>query len=353
MLIDADALRTFAQDILLAAGSDMPEAREVARHLVEANLKGHDSHGVGMIPTYVQNVRAGILRPNIHASRVHGNGPIAVFDGGMGYGQIIVREAVAWAAERAKEDGVAVFALRNTHHIGRVGTYGEQAAEAGLISIHFVNVLTNSARVAPFGGAAGRYGTDPVCITFPGTGGVPPIVLDFATSRSAAGKIRVAYNEGKQLAPGMLIDGAGNETTDPGAFLRERTASLLPFGEHKGSGLALICQLLAGALTGAGTMHADMPGNRGVRNGMLSILLDPGRFADPAALSQDVSTLVGWVKSSPPLPGTESVLVAGEPERNAMARRRIKGISIDAVSWKELLEAAQLAGLAPAQFPKT
>ena len=197
MAINADDLRSFAGAILLAAGSQRGEAEEVARHLVEANLKGHDSHGVGMIATYVRNVRAGLLKPNQHARLLSEAGSIAVFEGGMGYGQVIAREATEWGIDKAKVSGLAAFALRNTHHVARVGAYGEQAAEAGLASIHFVNVLIAPGRVAPFGGIAGRYGTDPVCITFPGTETVPPVVLDFATSRIAAGKIRVALESGK------------------------------------------------------------------------------------------------------------------------------------------------------------
>jgi hydroxycarboxylate dehydrogenase B len=340
-----EALRGFIAAILAAAGSGEAEAREVAAHLVEANLKGHDSHGIGMIPTYVQNIRAGILQPNTHARLVQETGAIGVFDGGMGFGQVIAREAVDWAAAKARESGVGVLALRNTHHLGRIGTYGEQAAASGLVSIHFVNVLTNSARVAPFGGLAGRYGTDPICITFPGSERVAPVVLDFATSHMAAGKIRVALNEGKSLPPGVLIDASGAETTDPAAFLRARTASLLSFGGHKASGLALACQLLAGVLAGAGVMQADMPGDRGVRNGMLSILLDPGKFGDPQWCEREMAILVSWVKSSPPLPGTDEVLVAGEPERRAMAERLAAGVPIDAGTWAELLAAAALAGL--------
>jgi len=264
----------------------------------------------------------------------------------MGYGQITARESVAWACAKAHATGVGVVGLKNTHHIGRVGAFGEQAAALGLVSIQFVNVLTGSARVAPHGGIGGRYGTDPICITVPGPEGVPPVVLDFATSKMAAGKIRVALNEGKQLPPGALIDGKGNDTTDPAAFLRERTASLLSFGEHKASGLALVCQLLAGVLAGAGVMHADMPQDRGVRNGLLSIVLDPRKFGDPHWIGAEMKTLLDWVKSSPPRPGTEAVLLAGEPERRAMAQRLAEGLPIDANTWSELLDAARQAGIA-------
>ena len=349
MIIKADALTEFAARIIGTAGSLAPEAQEVARHLVEANLKGHDSHGVGMIPAYVRNIRAGHLHPNTHAALVSETGSIAVFDGGMGFGQITAREATEWAIAKAKTTGLAAFALRNTHHVARVGAYGELAAAAGLISIHFVNVVIAPGRVAPFGGITGRFGTDPVCVTFPGTGKVPPVVLDFATSRVAAGKLRVAMNEGKKMPPGTLLDEQGNDATDPAVFYRAN-GSMLPFGEHKGSGLALACELLGGVLTGGGAMQGNLP-NRGIKNGMFSIVLDPARFGDMAWMRQEMETLIGWVKSSPPRPGVERVMVAGEPERRSREERLEAGIPIDANTWKELVEAAQLAGVPAAQIP--
>lgn len=347
MIIAAKALEDFAAAIIAAAGSAPAEAQEVARHLVEANLKGHDSHGVGVIPGYVRNLRAGHLHPNRHARLVSENGSIAVFDGQMGYGQVIAREATDWAIAKAKATGVAIFALRDTHHVARVGTYGEQAAAAGLVSIHFVNVMLPPGRVAPFGGMAGRFGTDPVCITFPGARGAPPVVLDFATSRVAAGKLRVAMNEGKPLPPGYLLDAQGEEALDPAVFYRGN-GSMLPFGEHKGSGLALACELMAGVLTGGGAMQENIP-QRGIKNGMFSIVLDPARFGDRGWMERETEALIAWVKSSPPRPGVEEVMIAGEPERKSRAKRRQDGIPVDANTWKELIAAAREAGV-PAQL---
>jgi uncharacterized oxidoreductase len=352
MAISPDDLRKFAAAIIAAAGSERAEAEEVAAHLVEANLKGHDSHGVGMIPTYVKNVKAGLLHPNRHARLVSETGALAVFDGGMGYGQVIAREATEWGIAKAKETGLAAFAVRNTHHVARVGTYGELAARAGLVSIHFVNVLIAPGRVAPFGGVGGRFGTDPVCITFPGTATLPPVVLDFATSRIAAGKIRVALNQGKKLEPGTLIDHDGRDSTDPAVFFArdDKGGSMLPFGEHKGSGLALAVQLLAGVLTGGGVMQENLP-NRGVKNGMFSILVDPNRLGDKAWMEHEMETLISWVKSSPPRPGVDAVMVAGEPELKARGKRLADGIPVDRNTWTELTEAATLAGLDPARIP--
>jgi hydroxycarboxylate dehydrogenase B len=350
MIIAADALTRFAEAIITGTGSQPAEAKEVAVHLVEANLKGHDSHGVGMIPSYVKNAAAGLLHPNQHAKLINEMGPIAVFDGQMGYGQVIAREATEWAIAKAKSGGVGIFALRNTHHVARVGTYGELAAAAGLVSIHFVNVLIAPGRVAPFGGMVGRFGTDPICITFPAANGKPPVVLDFATSRVAAGKLRVAMNEGKALPAGYLIDSKGNEATNPAVFYRENGA-MLPFGEHKGSGLALACELLAGVLTGGGAMQENIP-NNGIKNGMFSIVLDPARFGDTGWMEREAATLIDWVKSSPPRPGVEEVLIAGEPERKSREKRLKSGIPVDTNTWKELVQAAGQVGLPAAQIPQ-
>jgi hydroxycarboxylate dehydrogenase B len=352
MDIAANTLEDFATAILVAAGSSEGEAREVARHLVEANLQGHDSHGVGMLLAYIKNVNAGLLHPNRHARLVNEFGATAVFDGDMGYGQVLAREMTDWGIAKAKAEGLSATALRNAHHVARVGAYGEQAAAEGLISLHFVNVLHAPGRVAPHGGIEGRLGTDPVCITYPSSAGAPAVVLDFSTSTLAAGKIRVAFNQGKSLPPGSMIDKHGHEVTDPALFYAgDRTeASILPFGEHKGSGLALAVQLLAGVLTGGGVMNADLE-DCGIKNGMFSIFIDPHRFGDTRAMERDRSKLIAWVKSATPRPGFTDVLVAGEPERTAREAREKSGVPVDANSWNGLLEAAALAKLDPAKIP--
>lgn len=347
MRISKDALTRFAETALAAAGSDETEAAIVAAHLVGANLRGHDSHGVGMIPEYWQSMAAGVLTANRHATLLQDSGAIAVFDGGWGYGQVIAREATDWAVDKAGETGVAMFALRNTHHVGRVGTYGEQAAAAGLVSIHFVNVLTKGARVAPYAAREGRFGTDPICIAWPATAKTPSFVLDFATSGTAAGKLRVAANRGVQAPEGAIIDADGNPTTDPGIFFHGRGA-MLSFGGYKATGLAVACELLAGALTGSGVVHAATQGRPGVRNGMLSIVFDPARFGDPAAFAAEIETVRAWVKSAAQRTPEEPVLIAGEPELAAMADRLKNGIEIDETSWAGLRAAALEVGLSDA-----
>jgi uncharacterized oxidoreductase len=264
-----------------------------------------------------------------------------VWDGHGGFGQVIARDAMTWAITAARQHGVAVHGLRNAHHIGRVGTYGEMAARAGMVSVHFVNGIGTAPVVAPFAGREPRYITNPVCIAIPGTATTAPVILDFATSRLAMGKVRVAYNTGKPLIDGVLLTHDGRPTTDPSVMFSEPRGVLLPFGEHKGSGLALVCDLLCGAIVGTGTLRSEAPAIRGgVYNGMLTFVLDPGRMSSRAFMDEEIDALIAWAKSSAPADPEVPVLVAGEPERIARAKRLAEGIPIDDTTWAEIREVA-------------
>jgi uncharacterized oxidoreductase len=250
-----------------------------------------------------------------------------------------------WCIDTAKKHGVAIHGLRNVHHIGRVGTYGEMAAAAGLVSISFVNGYSGKPRVAPYRGKHGRYTTNPICIAVPGTSSTPPVILDFATSVIALGKVRVAYNDKRQVVPGALIDSEGRPTTNPGVMYEEPIGAALPFGDHKGSGLALICDLLAGAVAGAGVMPGETPPDHGIVNGWLTFVLDPARLAAMPFVQAEIDKMVAFVKSSPPIDPALPVLVAGEPERIARATRSQEGVYIDNETWAQLVEAGQALGV--------
>lgn len=344
MHIAATTLRRVVHTICVAAGSNKVEATEIGDQLVEANLRGHDSHGVGMLPQYIQNVRKGALQPNQHVRIVSDRGPILVLDGQWGYGQTIGREAMAAGIGRAREMGLAMVALRNSHHLGRIGTWAEQCLDAGLVSMHFVNVVGSPPRVAPFGGSDARFGTNPFCVGIPGGDGTP-VVLDMATSRIAMGKARVAKNKGEQAPEGCLIDASGYPTRNPAVVFDPPVGALLPFGDHKGSGLALVCELLGAALTGGITIPPHRPRPSMIINNMLSIIIDPGAIGDAAAFRAEVEAVANWVRNSPPAPGTKSVMVAGEPERLVRARRLAEGIPVDAETWREIVEAADSVGV--------
>jgi uncharacterized oxidoreductase len=340
-IIDHQALRALTHRILRAGGSSQAEADIVVGHLVDANLAGHDSHGVGMLPIYCKNLEAGTLFANQAPEVIQQSASFAVWDGHGGFGQVIARDAMAWAIGAARENGVAVHGLRNAHHIGRVGTYGEIVAKAGLVSLHFVNVNSGPPPVAPFGGRQGRFVTNPVCIAIPGTATTPAIILDFATSRIAMGKVRVAFNEGKPVIPGALLTAEDKPTTDAAVMYTEPRGVVTPFGEHKGFGLALVCELLAGAVVGAGALHTATPPEQGIRNAMLSIVIDPTRLAARQFIDDEIDAVIAWVKSCDPLDPEAPVLVAGEPERIRRAERIANGIPIDDTTWSQIVHAAQ------------
>ena len=339
--VQAEALRRFVAAVVERGGSSTEEARLVAHNLVEANLTGHDSHGVGMLPRYVDNLLAGGLKANQHLRVVTDHGSLLTLDGQAGYGQVMGHEAMALGIERARAHGVAVLGLANAHHIGRIGHWAEQCLAAGLVSIHFVNVISEPI-VAPFGGTDGRFVTNPMCVGLP-IDGADPIVLDFATSRIAMGKVRVAHNKGEPVAPGILIDEQGAPTNDPGVMFREPHGALLPFGEHKGYGLAVACEILAGALTGGITLHAR-PDPNAIINNMLSFIVDPDRLGTAARLTHEARAFADWVKASPPAPG-QRVQLPGDPERAHRRQRNAEGIPIDDTTFAQLLQAATKVGL--------
>jgi hydroxycarboxylate dehydrogenase B len=339
-----DRLRRIAARLLVAAGATDADAGIVADHLVDANLSGHDSHGVGMLPQYVRSIRAGLVDPRGHARIEDLGGAMLAADGRKGFGQVVAREGITAGMERARGTGVALVALRNASHIGRVGTYGEQAAAAGLVSIHFVNVVGHPPVVAPFRGSDARFLTNPFCIALPAAKGKPAVVLDFATSIVALGKVRVAMNRGEQLGEGVLIDSQGHPSTDPGVMYREPRGAILPFGLHKGYGLALLCELLAGAVGGGGTISTVPFEKDRITNNMLSVIIDPQRLPGAARFEEEVAAAIDHVKASPPSDPLLPVLVAGEPEIACRARRSAEGVPVEHATWEELRATAESLG---------
>ncbi|MGA8514182.1 MAG: malate/lactate/ureidoglycolate dehydrogenase [Burkholderiaceae bacterium] len=355
--IEVPVLRTQAANIFIAAGSTPQEAQQVADNLVMANLSGHDSHGVGMIARYIDAVLEGGLHPNTGVKVLLDIGSMLSLDGQRGYGQVVGAQAMQLGIARARQHGSCIMTLANAHHLGRIGHWAEMAVAQGLVAMHFVNVLSRPV-VAAYGGTDGRFGTNPCCI------GVPlknqePFILDFATSRVAQGKMRVAHNEGRRVEPGFLIDAQGQPTTDPGVVVVPQPnaqgvidpantllGALLAFGEHKGSGLAVACELLGGALTGGGTWHRPADARRAVLNGMLTVLIDPAKLGTQSAFEAEATAFVDWLKASPPQSGFDAVQIGGEPERAYRVERERDGIRIDATTWQEIVEAGRKVGVA-------
>jgi uncharacterized oxidoreductase len=344
--IDAPRLQRLTARILAASGGSDDDAEIVADHLVASNLAGHDSHGVGMLPQYLRAIRAGLLDPRAHATLEERGDALLSADGRRGFGQIVAREAMAAAIERARTTGLSLVALRNAFHVGRVGAYGEQAAQAGFVSLQFVNIVGHPGLVAPFRGSDARLATNPICVALPDRRGRAALLLDFATSQVAFGKVRVALQQGRPLPPGTLIDGLGRPTTDPAAMFSSPRGAILPFGLHKGYGLALACELLAGALTGGGTVSTVPHATDRIGNNLLAIVIDPERLPGADTLHEEVEAAIAHVKGSPPSDPDLPVLVAGEPERLAREERIRGGIELDDGTWAELGEAAATVGVA-------
>jgi hydroxycarboxylate dehydrogenase B len=340
-VIPADRLTATVQRVFAAAGSSEKEAAIVADHLVEANLRGHDSHGIGLITNYLRNLAGGKAATNQPGRVVSDSGSIIVYDGERGWGQIVARNATLLGIERARRDGVAVVGLRNAHHIGRVGTYGEMCAAAGLVSISFVNITDQRPAVAPWRGSDARFGTNPVTVAIPGPSPDRPIIADMATSRIAMGKVRVSRNKGEQIAAGTLLDADGTPTTDPNVMYRRPRGALLTFAEHKGYALAFICEILAGAVTGSGTMRPERQDAESVTNGMLLVVIDPARLAEPGWLQDEIRAMTDYVTASPPRKEGEPVLIPGDPERLMRAKRLSEGVPIDDETWREFAAAAR------------
>lgn len=343
-------LVSFVAEIFTATGATDAVALEVAEHLVAANLKGHDSHGVGMIPTYVHNAKVGHLQVNKHAEVIRDNGAVLLVDGQFGFGQVVGREATDLAIERVKDTGIVCMGIRNCHHLGRIGTYGEQCGNSGLVSIHFANVVGHAPAVSPYGGKERRMTTNPFCAVIP-RANKTPVVLDMATSAIALGKVRVAYNKGEPVPAGALVDHNGEPTTDAAVMYEKPLGALGPFGTHKGYGLAVMCELLGGALAGEWTAQPGNPRDNTVVNHMLQFVFDPAAFGGLDNFSSEVEAMVEYLQSTSPATGHDKVRVPGEPEQESMAQRLEHGIPIDETSWQGICDAATHAGLSASQIP--
>jgi len=343
--ITAADLRAFVASVFRATGSSDAEARIVGDHLVDANLAGHDSHGVIRVAKYLDWHAKGMVLANRHAVVVREAPGHAVVDGQFGYGQVIGREAMDLAIAKARQSGLCVVAIRNAGHLGRIGAWAEQVAHAGFASIHFVNTSGFGILVAPFGGTDRRLSANPIAAGAPGPNGAP-LVLDISTSAIAEGKIQVAKNRGEQLPEGCTIDAAGNPNRDPVTFYGPPAGALLPVGGHKGYGLSIFCEILAGALSGGQTTNPDNATAGRLVNNMTSVIFDPAAFCGEDAFSAEIARMVAWVKASPPaMPGGQ-VLLPGEIEQQTRAQLETTGIPLDAVTRGQIADSVRTLAVA-------
>ena len=351
--IKAGALADLVGEFSPRPGARAAEAERIGKYLVSANLTGHDSHGVARVPRYLQWKRDGVVHADRKVKVVTETPVLAVVDGLHGFGQTVAPQAVAIGIDKCKAMGLAMVALRNAGHIGRVGDWAEMAAEAGLVSVHFVNA-SGSVLVAPFGGTERRLSTAPFCVGVPRPG-EPPVVLDFATSVVAEGKVLVASQGGKKLPDNALIDLDGKMSADPHVLYGDYTATSLrtagkgkgairAFGEHKGSGLALMCELLGGSLTG---MKATGEGARPLRRQRHAVVLRrTRRWSIPRGCSpHDVARYIAYFKSAKPATPGGEVLIPGEPEQRTRQQRLAEGMPLPDDTWASIVAAAREVGV--------
>ena len=349
--IKAKALEAFVADIFASAGCSPEEGERIGRYLVSANLSGHDSHGVVRVPRYASQKKSGTVVADVVVEVLVDTPVIAVVDGKYGFGQTVTPQAVRIGIDKCRKNGLSAVTLRNAGHVGRVGDWAEMAAAEGLVSIHFVNA-SGSVLVAPHGGVDRRFSTAPYCVGIPRPG-EEALILDFATSVVAEGKVLVASQGGKKVPEGALIGPDGQPSADPhllyGAYTptgprdhSKGTGAIRAFGEHKGSGLAFMCELLGGSLSGTG---ATDPGRGRFANGMLSFYLDPAVFDPRGFFPQDIARYVDFVKSARPAAAGGEILLPGEAEARSRARRLAEGVPLPDDTWAAIVETARSVGL--------
>jgi len=342
LILSHPRLEQLVSQIFAAAGCKAPEHTRIARYLVGANLAGHDSHGVIRVPSYIEWLRAGKVLANQTLEVVFENDAIAVVDGRFGFGQVMGEVAMKLGIDKARRQGVAVVALRNSGHLGRIGDWAEMAAAAHLVSLHFVNTSGGGILVAPFGGTQRRLSANPIAAGVPVKDG-PPIIVDISTCTIAEGKIKVAFNKGERVPKGCILDADGLPTDDPKEFYATPPGAILPLGGHKGYSLSVLAEVLAGALTGGSCSHFGVDR---VANNMLSVILDPAALQSVESFSTEIHNFIEHVKSSRTVSPDGEILMPGEPEARTRARKMHDGIEIDVTTWSQILATARSLGVA-------
>ena len=339
----ANQLTDLTATIFKAVGCNDNEADVIAKRLVNANLSGHDSHGIIRIAKYVDWIEQGGAVINQEIDILTDNGSVVVVDGKWGMGQSIGEQTMNLAIERAREHGVAVVALRNSGHLGRIGDWPEMAVRAGMLSVHFVNTSGMGNLVAPWGGKERRLSANPFAAGVPVKDG-PPLILDMSACTVAEGKIRVAMHAGKQVPENCLIDSDGNPTTDPVTFYGDpengvKPGSILPIAGHKGYALSIIIEMMAGALTGGSCTNPDKADR--LANGMLTIVMDRSAFMSEDEFYDEVSRYVDYVKSSAPIREGAEIIVPGEFEARTRDERNANGIELAETTMLQINEVCQ------------
>jgi uncharacterized oxidoreductase len=340
----AASLTDLSKRLLIAGNVPAEEADLVAKSLVEANLCGHDSHGVMRIPYYLDCVAKNEVVPGAPFKVMKQSDSLIVADGGWGFGQKQARLLMDMLIAKAKKTGVGVGTLIRCAHVGRLGEYCEQAAAAGMVSLLMVNTHGHARRVAPPGGTAPRLGTNPLGIGVPHKDGT--LILDFGTSATAEGKVRVKKIAGQKVPDGWLLDSSGKPTNDPNTLYGTPPGTILPMGgtqAYKGFGLALMVEIFAGALSGGVTIREKPINQNG--NCVFMQVLDPAAMGGSDHFAAEVNQLADFIRSCPRAEGCNEIMLPGDPERRAFADRSKNGIPLDDGNWAQLKALADKLGV--------
>lgn len=348
--LTATEVRRFVERVFVAAGWPQSDAAITTEVLVASDLAGHASHGIGLIPGYIQTIAAGKLSPAARPRVLKEDGSFIVIDGQRSLGQPAARDATLKGIAAARAHGVGLVNLVNSHHVGRIGHYGEMVAREGFVGLFWVNVHGRKPTVVPFGAREPRFSTNPHCIAIPRRG-ADPFLLDFATAEMAVNKARVAWAKGEKVRPGVLVDNQGRPTDDPGVLFSSPRGSIAAFGQHKGSGLAIACELMS-AVLGSGPLVADEVESGAILNNMMAIVIDPARMATgDETIEAATDRMIGFVKSAATAQDVPEVLTPGEPEQRNRARLGSR-LEIDPTTWSEIAKAAISIGIPAADVPR-
>ena len=345
--IAAERLQKIGAALLVGAGASREEADTVARGCVNANLAGHDSHGIILIPTYVERIKVGHIVPGAPFKVVQESPTTTVIDGHWGFGFVVNERAMRLTIEKAKTANVAAATVFRQSHVGRLGAYPLMAAQAGMIGIATADSGRSPKAVAPFGGREARLGTNPISVAVPSD--LPgPLCLDMATSAVAVGKLTLAQARGEKIPLGWIVDSEGKHTTDPARF--RPGGALLPLGGtegYKGSGLAVIVEILCGLLTGLG--FGVEPSGRH-NDGCFLAVFKVDAFRPLAEFKREVAEFARYLKETPLSEGSTGVFYPGEVEYLREQERRKSGVEVEDATWKKLRTLASELMLADVDF---
>jgi LDH2 family malate/lactate/ureidoglycolate dehydrogenase len=342
--VQAEELQRIGEALLRAAGASAEEAATVAKGCVNANLAGHDSHGIILVPTYIDRIKKQHIVPGAPFTVVKESATTTVIDGNWGFGFVVNERAMRMTIDKARANQVAAATVFRQSHVGRLAAYPLLAAAAGMIGLATADSGRSPKAVAPFGGREARLGTNPIAIAVP-SDLEAPLYLDMATSAVAHGKVSLAASRGQPIPEGWVIDREGHQTTDPSALLRNGGA-LLPLGGsegYKGSGLAVIVEILCGLLTGLG-FGVEPTGRH--NDGCFLAVFNVEAFRPLAEFKQEVAAFARYLKATPPAQGSTGIFYPGELEFVREQERRHDGIAVEDATWNKLRALAQEYGMA-------